>query len=221
MTFEFRDRRWKGMTAVVMASGPSLCVAQLECVREARAQNRCRVITVNTTFRSAPWADVAYGGDTLWWAKHVAEARKTFRGELWTQDNVAAARYQLKRVRGAPRDGLGTYEIHQNGNSGMQAINLAYLWGANPILLLGFDMKEGPNGEKHHHPDHPKPLIQKQLFGEWVHKARKVAEDLKKRDIRVTNCTSGSALPWFPMGDITKELHHEQDAGRPAETEPS
>lgn len=213
MVSEYRDRRWKGLTAVVMASGYSLSDEQLEHVRQARAANLCRVITVNTTFRRAPWADVAYAGDTLWWSKHAAEAKKAFTGELWTQDNVAAARFSLKRVRGAPRDGLGTHEIHQNGNSGAQALNLAYLWGANPILLLGFDMKEGPNGEKHHHPDHPKPLIQKQLFGEWIHKLRKVADDLKKRDIRVINCTPGSALPWFPMSDITKELQHEQNAG--------
>jgi hypothetical protein len=206
MAFEFKDRRWKGLTAVVMASGPSLSEEQVEHVRRARAADLCRVMTVNTTFKAALWADVAYAGDTLWWSKHVAVAKKTFQGELWTQDNVAAARYQLHRVRGAPREGLGTYEIHQNGNSGMQAVNLAFLWGAYRILLLGFDMKEGPNGEKHHHPDHPRPCVQRQLFGEWIHKARPVAEGLKKHWIQVVNCTPGSALPWFPMSEITREL---------------
>lgn len=210
---QYRDRRWLGLTAVVMASGHSLSDEQVNHVRRARAAGLCRVITTNTTFMRALWADVAYAGDTLWWSKHVAVAKKTFTGELWTQDNVAAARYGLKRVRGSPRDGLGTYEIHQNGNSGMQAVNLAFLWGAKRILLLGFDMKEGPNGEKHHHPDHPKPLIQKQLFGEWIHKARKVAEGLKAHGIEVVNCTPSSALPWFPMSDITKELPYEQNGG--------
>jgi hypothetical protein len=206
VAFEFRDRRWKGRTAVVMASGPSLNAEQVECVHQARSKDQCRVMTINTTFRVAPWADVAYGGDTLWWSKHAAEARKVFKGELWTQDNVAAARYQLKRVRGTPRDGLGTCEIHQNGNSGMQGVNLAYLWGATRILLLGFDMKEGPNGEKHHHPDHPKPLIQKQLFREWIHKAEKVAKGLSEHHTQVVNCTPGSAMRWFPMSTIEKEL---------------
>lgn len=206
MGFEFRDRRWKGLTAVVMASGHSLDEDQVEHVRIARTMNLCRVMTVNTTFRRALWADVTYAGDTLWWSKHVAEAKKTFQGELWTQDNVAAQRYQLRRVRGSPQEGLGIGEIHQNGNSGIQAVNLAFLWGCPRILLLGFDMKEGPKGQKHWHADHPKPLIQKQLFGEWIHKAEKVAKGLKAHHVEVVNCTPGSALPWFPMGDITKEL---------------
>ena len=68
------------------------------------------------------------------------------------------------------------------------------------------DMKLGPNGEKHRHGDHEKPLVQAQLFEEWRHKGKKLAEDLAEHKCEVINCTPGSALEWFPMSTIEKEL---------------
>jgi hypothetical protein len=54
---------------------------------------------------------------------------------------------QMKKVnRGLGVDGLGW-----NGNTGASAINLALLFGANPIYLLGFDMKLSPEGKKNYH----------------------------------------------------------------------
>ena len=77
--------------------------------------------------------------------------------------------------------------------------------GARRILLIGYDMRE-INGRKHWHPDHPAPCVQKQQFGEWIHKFRKLAEDLKAAQCEVINCTPKSALQCFPMGDMEQEL---------------
>jgi hypothetical protein len=40
-------------------------------------------------------------------------------------------------------------------NSGLCGFNLAYQMRPKQILLFGFDMKRGPNGEAHWFPDYP------------------------------------------------------------------
>ncbi len=68
------------------------------------------------------------------------------------------------------------------------------------------DMQTGPHGEKHWHADHPKPMVQGQMFEEWIKKMGVLAKDLKAEGIEVVNCTPGSALKHFPMGDLEQEL---------------
>jgi hypothetical protein len=191
-------------TCVVLASGPSLTTEQVDHVRRAVG---IKSIVVNSTYETFPEADVLYGGDFLWWKANYLDVRKHFKGECWTQDRTSADRYGLRWVKGVNRDGLSLKDfIHLNGNSGMQAVNLAYLWGFRRILLLGFDMRLGPKGEKHWHADHPAPLVQAQVFSEWVHKGAKLAAGLKAAGCEVINCTPGSAWRDFPESTIEKEL---------------
>lgn len=197
---------WAGQTCVVLASGPSLTNEPLAAVADAHV----RTITVNSTvFKYPVDPDVVYAGDFMWWKANDREVKmRTFGGaDRWTCDRTAAERYGLNWVKGVNAQGLsrGSY-IHTNGNSGAQAINLAYLFGCRRILLLGFDMKLGPKGEKHWHPDHPSPLMQGQTFGDWLHKFNFLAVDLKQVGCEVINCSPGSALTCFQMSTIEKEL---------------
>jgi len=208
MTIQSPLRDWSGKTCVVVAGGPSLTTGQYSTVCRSNA----KVIAVNNVWELfLTRADAIYAGDFLWWKVKHQEIRKMLPGapgqaKLWTQDSTAAERYQLNRVKGVNRPGLGVQHIHQNGNSGMQAINLAYLFGCRRILLLGFDMKVGEDGAKHWHSDHPAPLMQTQLFSEWLHKGKKLAFDLKANGCEVVNCTPGSAWLDFPMSTIEGEL---------------
>lgn len=193
---------WRGHTCVIAASGPSLTPEQ--CF--AAVTSKAKVIAINTTFRMLPEADALYACDYLWLKIHKAQFMPAFNGRVWTQDRAAAEQFNLKYVRHAARDGLGRGNtLHVGGNSGHGAINLAYLFGARRILLIGYDMRE-IGGKKHWHPDHPAPCVQKQQFGEWIHKFRKLAEDLKAAQCEVINCTPKSALQCFPMGDMEQEL---------------
>lgn len=194
---------WKGRTAVIVASGPSLTVGQCRAVRNSGHPS----IAVNASFRLA-WPAVVYMGDMLAVKQYVDEVRRhPSKPQFWTQDANAAQRYCLHLVRGENREGLGVKRaVHLNGNSGFQALNLAFLFGARRILLVGFDMKPGPKGEKHWHPDHPRPLVQGQCFEEWIHKSAKLARDLEREQCEVVNCTPGSALTCWPIGDLEKEL---------------
>jgi hypothetical protein len=196
---------WSGQTTVILASGPSLTDEQVWAADESKV----RLIAINSTaFRRSVFPDVVYAGDFLFYKTHVQQLKLQMpKGNFWTCDRTAAERYQLNWVKGVNALGLGRGpRIHTNGNSGAQAINLAYLFGCRRILLLGFDMKLGPKGEKHWHLDHPSPLMQGMCFGDWLHKFNFLAVDLKKEGCEVVNCTPGSALTCFPMSTIEKEL---------------
>lgn len=196
---------WQGRTAVVVCAGPSLSDEQLDAISPAE----CKIIAVNTAYLYAPWAEVVYAGDMMFWRAHYARIKAACDPkvtQMWTQDSSAAERYQINRQRAGNREGLGREVIHLNGNSGFQAINLAYLWGAKKILLVGMDMKLGPNGERHRHGDHEKGLVQAQLFHDWLQRSVKFAEDLRAAGCDVVNCTPGSALTCFPFASIEEAL---------------
>lgn len=177
----------------MVASGPSAKDADLE---------RCRrygTIVVNDGYRLAPWADVLYACDPEWWAHHhgrVAEAG--FTGEKWTQDAEAAKRHGLCHVEGHHNPGLSKEPgvIHFNGNGGAQALNLAVIWGARRIILVGFDMKR-INGEQHWFGNHPPSMVKASDYGPWVHAFTRIAADLKAWGIEVINCSPVSALHQF------------------------
>lgn len=195
---------WSGQTTVILASGPSLTIEQALAAGDA-----ARTIAINSTaFLPAFYPSVVYAGDFLWWKTNGQRAKQVNKhSSFWTCDRTAAERYLLNWVKGVNALGLGRGpHMHTNGNSGAQAINLAYLFGCRRILLLGFDMRLGPKGEKHWHPDHPSPLMQGMCFGDWLHKFNHLAVDLKKEGCEVINCTPGSALTCFPMSTIEKEL---------------
>lgn len=190
-------------TAVILGSGPSLTAEQIDA---ARVSGHFTIV-VNATYKVMLDANVLYGGDFMFWKAYMADVRKVFKGALWTQDASVAARWQINRIRGTNRDGLGLNNaIHLNGNSGAQAINLAFLWGYKRVVLLGFDMKFGPGGERHHHTDHPAPCVQSQVFFEWIHKIDRMARDLRLQNIEVLNATPGSALKCFPMVNYREVL---------------
>jgi len=199
-------QRWKDRTVVIAASGHSMGETASQ-IHHRRVHGAPFVLVVtNTTYRLFPYADVLYGGDMLWWKHMHKEVERNFKGEKWTQDHSAAQRYGLQRIKGINKSGLGTQYVHINGNTGFQAINLAYLFGSRRVLLTGFDMKLGPKGEKHWHADHPAPMVQGQTFGEWIHKAATMAKDAQRLGLEIVNCTPGSALTCWPVSTLEIEL---------------
>jgi hypothetical protein len=194
---------WRGLTALVLGSGPSFRASDAG-FRWDRL-DKVRTIAINATAFSPVFSDINYFGDFLFAKAHVRELQAK-RPYVWTCDKTSAERWGYNWVKGTNRPGLASDAVNMNGNSGAQAINLAYLFGARRIVLLGFDMKLGPKGEKHHHPDHPAPLVQEQLFDEWIHKFEPLARDLAAAGVEVINCTPGSALPCFPMATLEETM---------------
>ena len=94
--------------------------------------------------------------------------------------------------------------IHLGGNSGYQAINLAYHLGARKIIILGFDMHR--DGGAHWHGDHPGLNVPDAHLTNWRSRMAPLARDLQNQGVRVINSTPGSALDCFEKLPLNKAL---------------
>lgn len=188
---------------MVCAAGPSMGAVDLRLLRRFRSWN---VMAVNCTFRLVPWARCLYAGDLQWWERYGAEAAD-FAGEKWTRDETAAIRYRLHYVR--RKEGLGLCRerghVHSGGNSGYQAVNLAYHFGARKIVLLGFDMHRRDGG--HWHGEHEGMLSAPQShIVIWRRAFESLAFDLRAAGVDVVNATEGTALTCFPRVPMSQAL---------------
>ena len=198
---------WAEKPAVIIASGPSLSDEQLGIVESSHLELRCHVITVNNTLERAPWADVAYFGDYSAIKHYRPKLAPLTMAEWVTQDRASAERWKITHLKPANRPGLSLNCVHLNGNSGAQAINVAACFGAKRILLLGFDMQDDPKtGKAHWFGQHPKPLVNVQLYAEWLHKLKALAVDARRYHIDIVNCTGGGVLEEFPHGNIRESI---------------
>lgn len=209
MKFLAADRRWAGNLAVIMAPGPSLSdeTAQL-----------CRghpTIVVNDACRIAPWADALYACDLAWW--NARGGCGNFKGEKWTSHSISPPNDKRRMVWGLKviegRDGEGfsldPARIHYGNNSGFQAVNLAILFGADPIVLVGFDMRD-VDGKGHFFGGHKVPLNDHRPFATWIARFDRAAT-LLGGSPRIINATPGSALTSFEMAPLADAL---RPAGR-------
>lgn len=205
--------RWDGCTVAVIASGPSLSLEQCQQVAAWRAAREdARVIVINTSFRRAPFADILYACDGSWWRAVDPETKKTYFAEasevfppsaLWTQDAQAAKDFSLNFIASQRSSNLSRNPkvVSQGMNSALQSINLAFLAGARRFILIGVDLKG-----KHWHADHPSPLSNSLPHRNWRENFRVFAADLREAGVVVVNCSPGTALDAFPLGELTEEL---------------
>lgn len=188
---------------VICAAGPSMARVDLKLLRRFGSW---RVLVVNCSFRLMPDADALYAGDLQWWERYGAEAA-AFVGEKWTRDDHAALRYRLRRVMRKEGKGLCRERgcVNSGGNSGYQAVNLAFHFGARQIVLLGFDMHR--NGGGHWHGEHEGMLSAPVSHIEvWKREFDALAFDLRTEGVGVVNATDGSALTCFPRMGLAEAL---------------
>lgn len=212
------DGSWRGKPAFIVGGGPSL--SEFDC---SRLKGR-RTIGVNLAFLKFD-PTVIFSMDTrcLNWilsktydAKYpgcLARFNASAAYKVWLLTYVASLRedvfiapvyrnYEsgLKGITFNSAEGI----CHGN-NSGYGALNLALCLGANPIYLLGFDMRH-VGDRTHWHKGHPVPQPKAHVDG-FVKYFQAAAPKIKARGIRIVNLTPGSALDCFEMGDAGEALH--------------
>jgi len=199
---------WKDGVAVIIGGGPSVTQDQIDLIREAHEKGNVHVIAINNAYEIAPWADVLYACDAVWWKWHH-EHTVDFQGLRITRSLKARENYpDLIWIEGEAHDqGLSKRQdsIVNGRIGGYQGINLAVNFGAKRILLVGYDMRN-IGGLSHWHGDHPNK--QRPIWKHRIAHFKNMLPDLKERGIEVINCTPGSALDAFPMGDLADELRN-------------
>lgn len=201
---EFAEwRRWAGETVVCLASGPSMTAEDAEYVR-----GRARVITVNSTWRLAPWADVHYSSDHDWWAEELPAMRERCSGEFWTgypggeiAPDVRVCPYWKRGTGLSRRRGVITW----GGNSGYCAMGLAHQFGAARIILVGYDMQD-PAGREHWHGQHAESIRKGFNFPMWLRYFEQAARDARMMRIQIINCSRETAITCFPRRDLREAL---------------
>lgn len=200
-------------TCVILAGGPSLRTQNLQPLYSTKG---LRIITINDSWRlldSAYIPDVCYFCDNQWWQKQLAmnprsrDNSKSFHDLIYKANWITGAAgfenhpqvrsIKLTKELGLELDPKGVAHGH---NSGYQAINLAYHFGAKRIVLLGYDMKLSKDGRTHWHdnstisPETFRMELEKSFLPHF--KTMKAA--LKKAGVEVINATPDSALDAFP-----------------------
>lgn len=145
-----------------------------------------------------PDADYHYACDTAWWDRYYDDVKAGFRGVSYTIDCVESParnpnhKFDLVRLPAKHGEGLSKefihYGIRGGGNSGYQAVNLAYQLGAKRIVLLGFDMFG-----THFFGDHPVGLGRDSPFKLFIESFETITSE-----VEIINCTRRSALNCFP-----------------------
>ncbi len=165
---------------------------------------------INSTWEMVPCADVLYACDWQWWDRYHTQTA-TFRGERWTCNDRAAVEFGLSHVEPIHGSEYKFREntVHAGSNSGYQAIQLAAMFGAQRIVLLGFDFQR-TGGVTHWHGDHPAGFANGGDYKAWSQQMLLLAKDLNRRGVEVINCSRVSALECFkkePLESIL-ELNH-------------
>ena len=167
----------------MLATGQSVTTAQIEYVHEMHAASKCGAIAISDMYKLAPWADALVSNDPNWWRNHSE-----------------ASKFQGRRFCGAFFPGTerldSTGEFNSGVNSGLQGMRVARdVFHAGRIILVGFDMHG-----THYFGKHPEPLMNttQERFKSF----------LKQFDAwrygEVINCTPGSALKRFPVGELSE-----------------
>lgn len=176
-------------TFIICASGQSLTQDDVDYCR-----GKGTVIVTNNTYELAPWADVLWGCDEVWWEKYP-EAMD-FKGR-----KISVQYSEVEQIQTLDRPGLGLEQVHTGGNGGYQAINWAYLQGATKIVMLGFDMHG-----THWHGKHKRGLGNVHNFKAWIPAFGRLAKDLERQGVDVINCTPGTALHCFKKQDLRETI---------------
>lgn len=177
---------------LIVATGPSLTREDAERWSEGR-----NVIAVNTAYDGWCEPHLVYACDLQWWDVHEATTRNYWR---WTTSDEAAAKYGLQHIPGhydPPAFDTTSEAIAYGGNSGFQALNLAYALGMRDAVLLGFDCGQQPGGASHCHGEHPSACDNPRPYKKWLDHWRKAAPEIAAAGMTVRNATRGGALECF------------------------
>lgn len=203
------NRRWfdPGHVCIVAASGPSL---NADVARQCEGFD---VIVVNDAYKLMPWAGFLFATDARWWKFNSGVMN--FKGEKWTShsegtNNKAgiANKFGLNCIRGTDRPFFSDKNdvVHYGCNSGYSAVNLAIHFGAERIILVGFDMRK-VNGRSHFFGDHVRPLHNTpgHTYNKFIGRFANAAKRLP-RGVVILNATPESAMTCFPMMPLKEAL---------------
>ncbi len=193
----------KGETLFLIGGGPSLKKVDLEPLQKIQD----RVIVCNNAYKLFPYAFNSHHADYIWWDWHKDVYFDIYKGPNPTTHGIGAGSRnaypeQMRRFR--KPDGKGGGQLSDNFPivygfcAGMHIINIAYILGASRLILLGYDLKAGAEGETQWHNEHQRETTTvhwtKTMLPEFDYVARHFEET---GAVKVFNANPDSAIRGF------------------------
>lgn len=181
-------REWSGERCFIIAGGSSVR-RQVDLIRRLRG----RIIAIKQAVELRPDADVMFVA-----GRDDPKVCKPYYPKYRGPRIICRAHHPgfPKRTLFLQRTENGAYSrtsTHVGGlDAGASAINLAALFGAKEIILIGMDMTGGRWVARHH-----LPVIPQRHFDMHLENIATLAPELERDGIRVVNCSPISVIPWF------------------------
>lgn len=222
---------FKGMTAVLIATGPSVTDEQINYIKEKHAQGRCKVLTLNNVYQKVPFTDMHLSCDFPWWRWYYPrdKALRDLPCPKYTWHPDIAKQFNIDYIQGEVKPGLSADPsiIHINHGSGPMWINMALHLGIEKLILIGHDMRYAPDYKpqqrkpgstpRHYFNEYPGPLqhwpsvkvglSKPGVLDGLIDVYKKMVPQVNAAGMDVVNCTPGSALTVFRMSTLENELH--------------
>ena len=199
-------RDWEGLTAVVIASGPSMLAPEWEGRLRAAKAAGAKLLLSNGAYKSFPFADVLMCSDRHWLKDNPDLSG--FRGEEIIITRPEAVRQQdarmihirrafIERVRG---DIFANPRTLVEGHTSTSTnISLAVMRGVSRIVLVGLDLAPGPRMRRRLYDKTSDTEINaKRRYARQVEHLSMQAKYVKSLGIEVLNCSPPSALKCYP-----------------------
>jgi hypothetical protein len=211
-------KSWQGETCVILAGGPSL--RDFSRFPSWITDSKCRVIAINDSWRLWPYSDVCYFCDPQWWQYQLAKNLRdkptgtlSFHDAIYKEFWISTApgfehHPQVHTLKFNGQTGLSTdpTALHHGSNSGFACINLAALFGAKRIVLLGYDMKCDKTGRTHWH-NEPRPDgFARVLEQSMLPLFSTLVTPLEEAGVEVINATPDSALTCWKYQPLEEAL---------------
>lgn len=200
---------WAGQYVAIVGGGASVKPEDVDLLKD-----RLRVVVINESHRLAPWADVLYSCDHMWW-EWRQNAWKDFAGLKVTQDPNAVAQFpQLKKINlRRQHDPVKHFlmdewgEIGSGQGSGFQVVNWLAQLAVKGMALLGYDGCT-IDSKLHWHGRHEGRLNNpnQSTFVGWKQWMENAAPKLRELNIEMVNCSMVSTIGCFPRHSVEDML---------------
>lgn len=191
---------WKGRAVFILGGGPSL-----KGFDPARIRGRGKVIAVNNAgLDMMPDADVLFWADARWLDWNHADLHKHVgRYKITRKRPHIKTGFDIKFLRFIHPSGRMAHDQSSLGGwcGGSSAIELARLFGARVVFLLGFDMRPG-----NWHDRHLLPPLPNQHREKFIPTMETLAPQWLQAGMKIFNCNERSALRCFPFVQLDEVL---------------
>lgn len=209
-----QEQIWQGMDVIIIGGGHSLQTFPWDMLKRELTIGCNAAYSLGTEVCSVVFfGDASFLKDKDHYAGLVKYGGPVFTNAPRLSPPAVKTSWLLTIPRQS--EGLGETSVGWNGNTGAGAINLAFLFGARRVYLLGFDMHEStaPNwhelyAKKLREQRRARNLGKHHPYARFLLGFEAVARDWKAKfpDRQIINVNDNTALRLFPIITVAEFL---------------